>query len=455
MKTNKKHNTNFIIFSLMLIYILAFIVVLAVKNNIHFNIIFLLISVLLSYFFSILFFDIVYVLRGIFKDKDKKPLAFIVNPFVFKSLNGNNSFNIIPFNELSGCLLVPKIHLPETKEEFNTVRDELINDKCMNNIGSVILLILDFLFMYITYLKVQHESILLYCDLFLMTNVLFNLFNIFYSTLQNKSSITGYVQKNKLKEDGYYAAKKILILSSYNQSFKYKKQNFILRTISDSFTKILQKNNVTYDDIMVFDFVIYEFITKHIKRLNVGYERMAEFLYNNKDEVIPSFKGMKLKKIYMVYEHIVLYYYTTNQIEKARELFKALPEFLPKQEMENSDKSDKSTKKNKNAKDKRPALSGNNKTKSTDTALVYLYKQNEHFLKIKDNMNYLKNKDNYQYCYPDSVGKLFYNYNKIDSELKEKLEKTYSKEEKQNNTKKKSNKTNKKPKKKKKKKRKK
>ena len=203
---------------------------------------------------------------------------------------------------------------------------------------------------------------------------------------------------------------------------------------------------------MVFDFVIYEFITKHIKRLNVGYERMVDFLYNNKDEVISSFKGIRLKKIYMVYEHIVLYYYTTNQTERARELFKSLPEFLPKEEMETSDKNDKKNKKK--DKNKESKSSGANKTKNIDTALIYLYKQNEHFLKIKDNIKYLKNEDNYQYCYPDSVGKLFYNYNKIDSELREKLEKSYTKEEKQT-SKKKNNKTNKKPKKRKKKKKKK
>lgn len=275
---------------------------------------------------AMLYMDPFYVL---YEEPDKKSFGRVHNKHYF-----------------SLGVLIPKFKIPENDKEFETLKKNFTFSTFESIAGSLLLLVLSCLGTYFLFVYIFSDMILFCVDVVLIFLILFSSTQILFTIIEGNICLgipNDKIDSGEVDEEGHHIIKhvlteeqydyllacKMLIYGSYNKDNKNIKKNYLLKKISDYLNKDLTIDDISKDDIYIVDFVLRDYLDAKFGRLNVGYSRYINYLYDNYEEIVVN-KTSPLKediKDYLIIcYHMICYYVKRKDLKKANELLDKLLE---------------------------------------------------------------------------------------------------------------------------------
>ncbi|WP_294468126.1 hypothetical protein [uncultured Anaerofustis sp.] len=242
---------------------------------------------------------------------------------------------------------VPKFKYPQNDEEFNKLKNNFTFTTFENIAGNLLLLVLACISVYFLFVYIFSDIILFFIDVALIFLILFTSTQILFILLEGDKCLdipndkidTGekdeeghHIVKNSLTEEqyDYLVASKFLLYGSYNLQNKDIKRNYLLKKISDYLNRDFMLEEFDFEDMYTVDFVLRDYLDVKFGRLNVGFSKYINFLYENFDDIaVNKISPLKddIKEYLVVCHHIVAYFIKRKDYKKANDLYEKMSNF--------------------------------------------------------------------------------------------------------------------------------
>ncbi|MCQ4794442.1 hypothetical protein NE604_02150 [Anaerofustis stercorihominis] len=242
---------------------------------------------------------------------------------------------------------VPKFKYPQNDEEFNKLKGDFTFTTFENIAGNLLLLVLACISVYFLFVYIFSDIILFFIDVALIFLILFTSTQILFILLEGDKCLdipndkidTGekdeeghHIVKNSFTEEqyDYLVASKFLLYGSYNLKNRDVKRNYLLKKISDYLNKDFDLKDLDFEDMYTVDFVLRDYLDVKFGRLNVGFSKYINFLYENFDDIaVNKISSLKddIKEYLVVCHHIIAYFIKRKDYKKANDLYDKLSDF--------------------------------------------------------------------------------------------------------------------------------